>query len=127
MTGQIIEIDSIQELWNLYYHPKVQGAYLMLPLRLDPLPRMQWELNLNKYYSECGCGAGSIGFRVAFVASTVINAVYYASTGSTTSSKIIFVTLGSIVVGSVWGKIIGVRMSRKKLKATIRTIEASWQ
>lgn len=120
--GKTVKIETREMLRGLYKKKAGKNIYISLPDYLEPSKRKRWEIDINKYYSECGCGVGTIGIKMGFIAAVITESIYvlFKGVNLTVMALLLF---AFVIAGAVAGKILGVTMARKELKTTISEIE----
>lgn len=109
----------------IHRYPRGRGVYFKLPSSINARIGIDLELNLNKHYSECGCGAGSIGSKIGLSISALIFLIEYFL-GGEKFFEFWYIIPIPILSGVLLGKAIGIIKARGKFHEVLSVIQSLW-
>jgi hypothetical protein len=83
--------------------------------------RRRWEFEINRFYHDCGCSAGTIGLFIAVLAFVLLDASSQVTFRSF-SWRDIVAFLAACILGAAVGKAIGLWRARAKLRESVRRL-----
>lgn len=107
-------------------HPRPRGTIKIESEALADDRRSAWEKRLNHAYRACGCGEASLGTVTGLIFAGVwIGLRISDGSGFDTGSGLILA--GSAIVGTAFGKVVGLLRAEARLRHLVKEIKAEWK
>jgi hypothetical protein len=132
MAGPLFVIDHPSQLNALSPLPGLRPLR-RLPVSLggslaDHPRRKEWEAAINRNFLACGCSASSKGLLLGIMAGGLF-LVLRAAGGADGLSfwSAAGLVLGPALAGAVAGKLAGLAMAGRRLRAAVADVQANWK